>query len=185
MTNFLTNCLTNGIWCGIVAFMWYGDEVEMTRAILCVTLHLDIFFRYEANRFSFCPLHFFFIFILWIQILKWKRKKFGFWSQNIHGDDSNIKFVWICSCFFFHRCLAYERTHVHISNWIIPYRNTWKNAEISLFCFIIHFLAPLLLITWRAWNTAAIFQMYGWHKARIRKEYERWKLNNKSFEWRA
>lgn len=32
-------------------------------------------------------------------------------------------------------------------------------------------------------NIAAIFQMYGWCGARIRKEYERWKLNNKSFEW--
>lgn len=159
-----------------MAMMWKRFQLFYASSLKNHTLHLFVFVTGQS-AFNFVDSN---------SKMRTKNVRLLI-AQNIHGDDSNIKFVWICWCFFFHRCLLYERMHAHISNWIIPYRDTWKkhrNFSILLYNSFF-FFASLLLITWRAWNIAAMFQMYGWREARIWKEYERWKLNNKSFEWWA
>lgn len=73
-------------------------------------------------------------------------------------------------------------------------------------CVFLFLDGPLLLITWHVWNVALLWQIVSllWMlracvrgtverecdtrkrvSASIWKEYERWKLNNKSFEWQT
>lgn len=105
-------------------------------------------------------------------------------------------------------CRLFMRSQTGKIRWIffILFDNSFF-SRVFIFRFFFFLDGPLLLITWLVWNVAlpwrivsvlccVMYASCAWHGgARMRhakragasiwKEYERWKLNNKSFEWWA